>query len=117
MSIKSFILSLALVVALASSALAGQTTVHFFVLPAATPASELTQLNEFLIKTAGGFTSMPTRGGGPMEAGSATAGKDNVSYLVAAKKNLSKQIMGYLKEKTGLKEVFILVWKADRPGM
>ncbi len=115
MHLKSLLLSIVLSLALATSALAGQTVVHFFVLPASTPASELTQLNDFLIKTAGGYTSMPTRGGDTdSKDGSA---KENISYLVAAKKNLSKQIAAYLKEKAGMSGVFMLVWKAERPSL
>lgn len=117
MSFKSLLLSLVLILALAPGAFAGQDTVHFFVLPSATPASDLAQLNEYLIKTVGGYTAMPSRGGSLPEAGSPTASKENITYFVAAKKNLSKPFMAYLKEKLGMKDVFMLVWKADRPGL
>ncbi len=116
MSIKSFLLALALVVVLASSALAGgKATVHFFALPDSVPAVELVKLNGFLNQTAGGFTAMRSQGGS-MISGVSESKEGNMSYLVAADRNLSKEIMAYAKEKLGLPTLFILVWKADRPG-
>lgn len=116
MSCKSFLLALALVVVLASSALAGgKATVHFFALPDSVPAAELVKLNVFLNQTAGGFTAMRSQGGS-MATGISEIKESNMSYFVAADRNLSKEIMAYAKEKLGLPKLFILVWKADRPG-
>lgn len=121
MSFKSILLALALVVVLASSALAssamsgGKATVHFFAIPESVPATELAKLNGFLSQAAGGFTAMRSQGGS-MVAGVSEIHENNMSYLVAADRNLSKEIMAYAKEKLGLGKLFILVWKADRPG-
>lgn len=108
-------LSLGLVLLLATAALARKSTVHFFVLPAAVPAQDLPALNDFLVKTAGGFTASRSHGG---RAGrkAKTIRLDNWSYTVAADKDLSGEIMDYLKQKCGLESVFMLVYEADRPG-
>jgi hypothetical protein len=117
MRMKSLFAALALVVLLSSTALAaGKTTVHFFVVPASIPAEQLAKFDDFLVRTAGGFTATRSFG-----AAQTTYGKDyapeNLSYTVAAPKNLAKPIMDYLKQNCGQKDVFILVWPAERPGM
>lgn len=115
-TLRSFFLALALVLLLVSTAFAGKATVHFFVVPASVSAEKLPALNDFLVKTAGGFTAARSHGRG---AGS-TSRKiklDNWSYIVAADKDLSGEIMDYLKTQCGLPGVFMLVYEADRPGL
>ncbi|OGR34373.1 MAG: hypothetical protein A2051_12995 [Desulfovibrionales bacterium GWA2_65_9] len=108
-------LALALVVLLAPAALARKSTVHFFVLPAAVSAQDIPAFNNFLVQTAGGFTASPSHGRGPGSKGKKIK-LDNWSYTVAADKDLSGEIMDYLKTKCGLASVFMLVFEADRPG-
>jgi len=113
MKLKHLALSLALVVLAATSAFAGKVTVHFFVIPAATPAPQINALNDYLIHTAGGFTASRSFGGAQNSLGKDYA-PDNLSYTVSAPKNLGKEIGGYLKKDLGLKNVFLLTWPADR---
>ena len=112
---RTLALSLGLVLLLAPAALARKATVHFFVLPAAVSAQELPALNDFLVQTAGGFTAAPSHGGRAGRKGKAIK-LDNWSYTVAADKDLSGEIMDYLKTKCGLASVFMLVYEAERPG-
>jgi hypothetical protein len=117
MRTKSLFAALALVLLLSSTAFAaGKTTVHFFVVPAGIPAEQLAKFDDFLIKTAGGFTASRSFGGAQTSYGNDYA-PENLSYTVAAPKNVAKPIMEYLKKNCGQKDVFILVWPADRPGM
>ena len=106
-------LSLGLVLLLASAALARKATVHFFVVPQSIPAEQLSSLNDFLIKTAGGFTASRSMGG-TMGSLGRDYSPENLSYTVAAPKNVAKEIKGYLKNNCGQKEVFMLVWPAER---
>jgi hypothetical protein len=115
-TLKSFFLTLALVVLLAPAAFARQTTVHFFVVPASVSAQKLPALNDFLVHSAGGFTATRSHGRGPGST-SRKVTLDNWSYTVAADKNLSREIMDYLKTQCGLPSVFMLVYEAERPGL
>lgn len=112
-----FLLALAfgLVLFCSPAAFARKATVHFFVVPQPMQGQQLTQLNDFLEETAGGFTLMPSVGGS--KDGGGAAGQRNWSYTVAADKDLSQEIMDYLKTRCGLTRVFILVWEAERPGL
>ncbi|MDR3640525.1 MAG: hypothetical protein P4L39_04305 [Humidesulfovibrio sp.] len=116
MRIKSLLTALALVVLLSSTALAEKTIVHFFVLPASIPSEQLVKFDDFLVHTAGGFTATRSYGGAMTSLGKDYA-PENLSYTVAAPKHLRKEIMDYLKKNCGQKEVFMLVWPADRPGL
>lgn len=114
MKLKSLLLALALVASLVSSALAGTpATVHFFVVPAAVSDEKLHDLNTYLIKNAGGFTASRSTGGDIGTLGKEYA-PENVSYIVSAPKNMGKEIGAYLKQKLGLKQVFLLTWPAER---
>jgi len=113
---KALFLALALILLLASAAFAGKATVHFFVVPSAVSAQNIPALNDFLVKTAGGFTAARSHGQGPGSTGRKVK-LDNWSYTVAADRDLSREIMDYLKENCGLPGVFMLVWEAERPGL
>jgi hypothetical protein len=113
MKLKSLVLSLALVLVLSGSALAAEATVHFFVVPASLPAERLNAFNDFLAKTAGGFTTSRSMGVS-MSAQGKKISSENLSYTVSAPKNVAKEIKVYLKEKCGQNDVFMLIWKAER---
>jgi len=113
MTLKSFLLAVVLVVLLAPAALARKSTVHFFVVPSSIPSEQLTKLNDFLIHTAGGFTASRSFGGTMGSLGKDYS-PENLSYTVSAPKNVAKEIKGYLKTNCGLKEIFMLVWPAER---
>ncbi|MDP2848555.1 MAG: hypothetical protein Q8O35_10235 [Humidesulfovibrio sp.] len=114
MRLKHLVISLAIVVMAASTALAGSPViVHFFVVPASIPAEKLNGLNDYLIKTAGGFTASRSFGGAMGNLGKDYA-PENLSYTVSAPRNVSGEISGYLKKSFGLKEVFLLTWPAER---
>lgn len=114
MKLKHLVISLAIVAMAASSAFAGSpVTVHFFVVPASIPAEKLNALNDFLIRTAGGFTASRSFGGAQNSLGKDYA-PDNLSYTVSAPKNVGGEIGGYLKNNVGLKNVFLLTWPAER---
>lgn len=116
MSLKRFLLALACVVLLSPCAYAENGTVHFFVVPAAIKAQDVNKLNDFLAASAGGFTVSRSQGGSRSATGKAHT-SDKLSYLVAADRDLSPEIMDYLKTQCGLAKVFMLVWEADRPGL
>jgi len=109
-------LALGLVLLCAPAALARKATVHFFVVPQTMQGPQFAQLNDFLEQTAGGFTLVPSVGGSK-DGGGGAAGQRNWSYTVAADKDLSREIMDYLKTRCGLERVFMLVWEAERPGL
>lgn len=113
MKLKHLALSLALVVLAATSALAGKVTMHFFVVPASLPTTQINALNDYLVHTAGGFTASRSFGGALNSAGRDYA-PDNLSYTVSAPKNLSKEIGAYIKTQLGQKDVFLVTWPADR---
>jgi len=113
MKLKTILLSLALVLMLSGSALAAKATVHFFVLPAGIPAEQLAKFNEFLVKTAGGYTVSRSTGGDMGDLGKGYA-PENVSYTVSAPKNVARQIKAYLKTNCGKDQVFMLTWPAER---
>jgi len=106
-------LALGLVLLLAPVALARKATVHFFVVPQSIPAEQLSSFNDFLIKTAGGFTASRSMGGAMGSLGRDYS-PENLSYTVAAPKNVAKEIKGYLKNNCGQKAVFMLIWPAER---
>jgi hypothetical protein len=114
MRFKSVLLALALVLALSGQALAARTMVHFFVVPATIAEEKLHAFNAFLVRTAGGFTVSRSTGADTASFGAAYA-PENLSYTVAAPKNIGKEIKAYLKKNCGEKDVFLLVWPADRP--
>ena len=117
MRMKTFLLTLALVLRLVPAALAGgrKATVHYMVLPSSIPAEKITEFGAFLDKTAGGFTAMRVHGS-HQGSGVDSFNETGTAYLVAADKDFSKEFMAFAKEKLGLKSLFLLVWKADRPG-
>ena len=117
MRLKTFLLTLALVLALVPAALAGgrKATVHYMVLPSSIPAEKVTEFGAFLDKTAGGFTAMRVHGS-YQGSGLGAFDEKGTAYLVAADKNHSKEFMAFAKDKLGLKSLFLLVWKAERPG-
>jgi hypothetical protein len=114
---KLFLLALALGLVLfcAPAAFARKATVHYFVVPQSMMGPQFAHLNDFLEQTAGGYTLVPSVGGTKDGAGS-LAGQRNWTYTVAADRNLSKEIIDYLKTECGLERVFMLVWEAERPG-
>ncbi len=94
-------------------AFAGKAYVHFFVVDAALSKEKTLALQEFLARTAGGYTLAKTEG--------AAMGKDGVkppeashSYLVSASRPLGGEIVDYLKRNCGEKTVFLLTWEAER---
>ena len=109
-------LALALVLLCAPAAFARKATVHFFVVPSSVSDQNIPALNDFLVKTAGGFTAAHSHGRGPGSTDSEIK-LNNWSYTVAADKDLSREIMDYLKVKCGLADVFMLVYEAERPGL
>lgn len=114
MRLKHLAISLAIVAMAASSAFAASpVTVHFFVVPASIPAEKLNALNDFLIRTAGGFTASRSMGGTMSNLGKDYA-PENLSYTVSAPRNVGGEIGGYLKKSVGLKDVFLLTWPAER---
>lgn len=117
MRVKSLLLSLVLVLALASAALAGgrTATVHYMVLPGSVSAEQVAEFSAFLDKTAGGFTAMRVHGS-HQGSGLGAFDEKGTAYLVAADKNHSKEFMAFAKDRLGLKSLFLLVWKAERPG-
>lgn len=117
MRLKSCLIALVLVLLLATSALAGGKTalVHFVVVPASVPAEKLSEFSAFLDNKAGGLTAFRTHGS-HLGSGVGAIDEKNVSYLVAADKDMSKEIVAFAKERLGLPGIFLLVWKADRPS-
>jgi len=115
-SLKPLLLALALVLLLAPAAFARKTTVHAFVVPASVSTEKLPAFNDFLVQTAGGFTAARSHGRGPGSPGKKIS-LDNWSYTVAADRDLSREIMDYLKQNCGLPDVFMLVHEAERPGL
>jgi len=113
MRFKSVLLALALVLLLSGSALAAKAMVHFFVVPASIPDEQAHAFNDFLIHTAGGFTVSRSTGGTVGNLGKEYT-PENLSYTVSAPKNVSKEIKGYLQKNCGQKQVFMLVWPAER---
>jgi hypothetical protein len=109
-------LALALVLLCAPAAFARKATVHFFVVPSSVSAQNIPALNDFLVKTAGGFTAANSHGRGPGST-SREIKLNNWSYTVAADRDLSREIMAYLKQQCGLPDVFMLVYEAERPGL
>lgn len=113
MRVKSVLFTLALVLALSTSAFAAKAMVHFFVIPAGIADDKLHDFNEFLIHKAGGFTVSRSTGGSAGSFGKEYA-PENLSYTVSAPKNVGKEIKAYLQQNCGQKDVFLLVWPAER---
>jgi len=108
-----FVLAFVSLVACAAPAFAAKAYVHFFVVTAEMPKEKIAAMQEFLARTAGGYTFAKTEG--------AALGKDGVkapeashSYLVSASKPLGREIADYLKKNCGEKSVFLLTWEAER---
>jgi len=123
MKLKSLILALVIVVVAVSSALAASPApakrtaiVHYFVVPDSVSVERVKELNEFLTMTAGGFSALRSNGGILGNPGKELI-DDNWSYLVAADRDMSAEIQDYLKQYCRMPKVFILVWKAGRPGL
>lgn len=116
MRLKEFLLGLVLVLAFASAALAGErtATVHYMVLPNSVPAEKVAEFSAFLDKTAGGFTAMRAHGS-YQGSGLGAFDEKGTAYLVASDKNHSKEFTAFAKDKLGLKSLFLLIWKAERP--
>ncbi len=117
MRLKSCLLALVLVLCMSATALAGgrKALVHFVVVPSSVPAEKISEFSAFLDNKAGGLTAFRTHGS-YLGSGVGPLDEKNVSYLVAADKDLSKDIVAFAKERLGLKDIFLLVWKADRPS-
>ena len=117
MRLKSCLIALVLVLLMATAALAGgkKALVHFVVVPSSVPAEKISEFSAFLDSRAGGLTAFRTHGS-HLGSGVGALDEKNISYLVAADKDMSKEIVRFAKEKLGLKDIFLLVWKADRPS-
>jgi len=100
----------------------GAVTVHFFLVPAVLPdgtdsAPALPALRLFLAKLAGGYTELGAGSGGYLDDKGELVKEDNIAFVVSAPKDVSKEIKAYLEENFPQDLHFILVWKADWPGM
>ncbi|MBU1611842.1 MAG: hypothetical protein KKC99_08350 [Proteobacteria bacterium] len=111
-------LVLLMALGVASMALAEEKAmvVHFVVVPSDSPgvnyATEVPELQKMLTRLAGGYTAMGATHGGSAKDTGLTA-EQNMSYMVAAKKNVAAEISTYVTEHFK-EEPFILVWNAQR---
>lgn len=92
-----------------------QTFVHFVVMPTTLPdgASAKSACKTFeaeMIMLAGGFSALGKSNGGSLHP-TGVVPKDNVAYLVAAKKDVSAEIKKVVQKLFKIERVFILVWQ------
>lgn len=108
------LLALALVAALAAPALAQTAHIHFVVVapkpaPGMSPILAMAGFREGLLKLAKGYTEWgPTQG-----ASQGTGGvyrQNNFSYLVAADRDLTPELVALIKEFSDAKAPFVLHW-------
>ncbi len=86
--------------------------VHFVVASVSSDAAGMPQLKQGFLELAGGYTQVPNTFGSSMNDGKAKAEEENTSFLVAADKNISKEIQALAQKALG-GDVFILVWQGS----
>ncbi len=92
--------------------------IHFFVAPVqardgVTLHEELIALKKMLINTAGGYTELGASHGGSLQPNGHIARQDNISFVVAAREDLSEQIATFLSIHFQEKQPFILVMRGN----
>lgn len=96
---------------------AGDVVVHFVVVPTSGESgdrcADLERLKSEFIRLAGGYTELgPTNGASVHEAG--VKRSFNISFLVAAKTDVSAQIKAFCAQNGGF-DPFILTWQGRMP--
>ncbi len=97
----------------------GVVVVHYFVVPSVLPggvnaAERLPALRMFLSKLAGGYTQLGMTQGGWVNPKGGLETERNISFLVSAEKDVSKEIAAYLDRHFPAKARYLLVWDAVR---
>lgn len=95
------------------------TLVHFFVVPLVLPdgrdaAEKFPDLKRFLIKLAGGYTQLGAAEGGWLDPRGQVETERNVTFMVAAPRDISAELVGHLKTAFKVREAFVLVYEAKR---
>ncbi|MCF8032900.1 MAG: hypothetical protein K9K66_07800 [Desulfarculaceae bacterium] len=108
-------LALALLLSLSPPVLAGQTAHIHFVVVAPKPAQGMSPIEAMagfragLLKLAGGYTEWgPTQGASKHTGG--VYRQNNFSYLVAADRDLTKELVALIKKYSDAKKPFVLHW-------
>ncbi len=91
--------------------------VHFIVVPPQTNDGSdlvvaLNELKKTFIELAGGYTELGKTQGGSKDSGAGVNESANYSFIVAANKDLTKELEAYISEHFSGSRPFILTWAA-----
>ncbi|MCB2228307.1 MAG: hypothetical protein KQH53_16625 [Desulfarculaceae bacterium] len=108
------LVALALVIGLAAPALAQTAHIHFVVVapkpgPGMSPLEYMAGFRKGLVTLAGGYTEWGPTQGAVRDLGGIKR-QDNFSYLVAADRDLTKELVSLVRQFSDAKRPFVLHW-------